>query len=38
MEQDSVEAIVGLHQGRNDTAAVHPDEGGTEEVLRELLW
>ncbi len=36
--QNGLAAVVGLLQGLNDTAAVHPDKGGAEQVPRELLW
>ncbi len=37
-EQDGIGAVVGPLQGQDDAAAVHTDEGGTEEAPRELLW
>jgi hypothetical protein len=36
--QDGIGTIIGPLQGYDDAAAVNPDEGGTEEVPRKLLW
>ncbi len=36
--QESVGAIIGPLQGRNDASVVHQMRGGTEEVPKKLLW
>ncbi len=38
MAEDGEGAIVELLQGWDYTATVHPDAGGVEEVIRQLLW
>jgi hypothetical protein len=36
--KDGEGAVIGLLQGQDDTTAAHPDEGGAEEIIRQLQW